>query len=214
MAELVNDSTFFFALTAFDRRGQISDVSKELCVEVIGNTVLECGSTASEEGEGPVNESSNGEVIGSIDIIADSGDNSLNDKSGADNADEGAGNMVDAGGDSVENNQSPGIDNISVSDDAPGDSGADSGNAGGNDDAPPTSGSNGGGDEVAGNVPSESVAEADCDATDNSFNDEAANGSTGGADVSVPSGTDSADDGVQGDQNSSGGGGCFVAVLF
>ena len=169
MAELVNDSTFFFALTAFDRQEQISDLSTELCVEVIGNTVLECGSAGNEnnidEADGPDKGSNIGDVKGSVDGSADSGDSSLNDESSADNADEGAGNVVDVGGD-----------------------GAD-------------------GDDPY-------VIGADSDATDDSTNDEAANGSVGGTDGSVPSGTDSADAGGQGDQNGSGGGGCFVGALF
>ena len=36
MAELANNSTYHFALTAFDTQGNTSDFSEELCVEVIG----------------------------------------------------------------------------------------------------------------------------------------------------------------------------------
>ena len=44
MAELYNNSTYHFALTAFDTQGKTSDFSEELCVEVIGTSVVECRS--------------------------------------------------------------------------------------------------------------------------------------------------------------------------
>jgi hypothetical protein len=47
MAELANNSTYHFALTAFDTQGKISDFSEELCVEVIGTSVVECRSAES-----------------------------------------------------------------------------------------------------------------------------------------------------------------------
>jgi len=47
MAELANNSTYHLALTAFDTQGKTSDFSEELCVEVIGTSVVECGSTDS-----------------------------------------------------------------------------------------------------------------------------------------------------------------------
>jgi hypothetical protein len=47
MAELANNTTYHFALTAFDTQGKTSDFSEELCVEVIGTSVVECGSTDS-----------------------------------------------------------------------------------------------------------------------------------------------------------------------
>ena len=47
MAELANITTYHFALTAFDTQGKTSDFSEELCVEVIGTSVVECGSTDS-----------------------------------------------------------------------------------------------------------------------------------------------------------------------
>jgi hypothetical protein len=52
MAELANNSTYHFALTAFDTQGKISDFSEELCVEVIGTTVVECGTADSSSGGG------------------------------------------------------------------------------------------------------------------------------------------------------------------
>jgi len=42
MAELANNSTYHFALTAFDTQGKTSDFSEELCVAVIGTSVVEC----------------------------------------------------------------------------------------------------------------------------------------------------------------------------
>ena len=42
MAELANNSTYHFALTAFDTQGKTSDFSEELCVEVIETSVVEC----------------------------------------------------------------------------------------------------------------------------------------------------------------------------
>jgi hypothetical protein len=44
MAELSNNTTYHFALTAFDTEGKTSDFSDELCVEVIGTSVVECRS--------------------------------------------------------------------------------------------------------------------------------------------------------------------------
>ena len=43
-AELANNSTYHFALTAFDTQGKTSDFSEELCVEVIGTSIVECRS--------------------------------------------------------------------------------------------------------------------------------------------------------------------------
>lgn len=42
VAELANNSTYRFALTAFDIQGKTSDFSEELCVAVIGTSVVEC----------------------------------------------------------------------------------------------------------------------------------------------------------------------------
>jgi len=42
MTELTNNSTHYFALTAFDTQGKTSDFSEELCVEVLGTSVVEC----------------------------------------------------------------------------------------------------------------------------------------------------------------------------
>jgi hypothetical protein len=47
MTELANNSTYRFVLTAFDTQGKTSDFSEELCVEVIGTSVVECRSGAS-----------------------------------------------------------------------------------------------------------------------------------------------------------------------
>jgi len=47
MAELTNNSTYHFALTAFDTQGKTSDFSEELCVKVIGSAVVECRSADS-----------------------------------------------------------------------------------------------------------------------------------------------------------------------
>ena len=81
MAELTNDSTYHFALTAFDTQGKTSDFSEELCVEVIGTAVVECGSVDSSE------DSSSG------DTSSDNGDSG--DSSGGDVF---AGNSASGGG--------------------------------------------------------------------------------------------------------------------
>ena len=47
MAALENGTVFNFALTAFDTQGNISDFSKEICLEVIESTVSECRSSYS-----------------------------------------------------------------------------------------------------------------------------------------------------------------------
>jgi hypothetical protein len=90
--ELANNSTYHFALTAFDTQGKTSDFSEELCVKVIGTSVVECGSADSSE------DSSSGDNSGDN---SDSGDNS------SDNSDSGD----SSGGDSdisVENSANGG----------------------------------------------------------------------------------------------------------
>jgi hypothetical protein len=53
MAELANNSTYHFALTAFDTQGKTSDFSEELCVEVIGTSIVECRSAdGGSDGDG------------------------------------------------------------------------------------------------------------------------------------------------------------------
>jgi hypothetical protein len=52
MAELTNNSAYYFALTAFDTQGKTSDFSEELCVEVTGSSVVECRSAISDDGSG------------------------------------------------------------------------------------------------------------------------------------------------------------------
>ena len=48
MVELTHNSTYYFALTAFDTHGNTSDFSEELCVEVSGSSVIECRSADSQ----------------------------------------------------------------------------------------------------------------------------------------------------------------------
>ena len=48
MVELAINSTYHFALTAFDTQGKKSDFSEELCVKVIGTSVVECRSADSD----------------------------------------------------------------------------------------------------------------------------------------------------------------------
>ena len=67
MAELSNNSTYHFALTAFDTQGKTSDYSEELCVEVIGTSVVECrsaedSSDSSNSDTGDSGDSSSGDV--------------------------------------------------------------------------------------------------------------------------------------------------------
>lgn len=47
VAELTNNSAYHLALTAFDTQGKTSQFSEELCVKVIGSSVVECGSANS-----------------------------------------------------------------------------------------------------------------------------------------------------------------------
>ena len=44
MSEMTNNSTYYFVLTAFDTHGRTSEFSEELCVEVIGTSVVACRS--------------------------------------------------------------------------------------------------------------------------------------------------------------------------
>ena len=81
-AELANNSTYHFALTAFDTQGKTSDFSEELCVEVIGTTVVECGSADISE------DSSNGDDSSPN---SDSGDSSGGDVFAGNSASGGGG---------------------------------------------------------------------------------------------------------------------------
>ena len=75
MAELANNSTYHFALTAFDTQGKISDFSEELCVEVIGTSVVECRSADSGSGsDGSAENGADGD--GSVENDAGSGSGS------------------------------------------------------------------------------------------------------------------------------------------
>ncbi len=83
MAELSNNSTYYFALTAFDTQGKTSDFSEELCVEVIGTSVVECrsadgGSDLSETDGNGGDTSDSGDSTGG-DVSAE---NSINSSSG------------------------------------------------------------------------------------------------------------------------------------
>ena len=79
MAELANNSTYHFALTAFDTQGKTSDFSEELCVEVIETSVVECrfadnGSDGSAENGADSGGGSDGnDSDGSAENGADSG---------------------------------------------------------------------------------------------------------------------------------------------
>jgi hypothetical protein len=68
MTELTNNSTHYFALTAFDTQGKTSDFSEELCVEVIGTSVVECRSADSGSETG-----GDGDIDNSAENSADSG---------------------------------------------------------------------------------------------------------------------------------------------
>jgi hypothetical protein len=48
MDQLKDNSQYYFALTAFDQEGNVSDFSEEICVEVSGASVFECQSDSSE----------------------------------------------------------------------------------------------------------------------------------------------------------------------
>ena len=85
MSELTNNSSYYFALTAFDTQGNTSDFSEELCVEVIGTSVVECRSADSSgksgDGDGTTDsgsDSGSGEddSEGSTEIGSDSGSGS------------------------------------------------------------------------------------------------------------------------------------------
>ena len=58
MAELANNTTYHFALTAFDIQGNKSEFSEELCVKVIGSTVTECPSAAGGGESGGIDDGS------------------------------------------------------------------------------------------------------------------------------------------------------------
>jgi hypothetical protein len=95
--QLANNSTYHFALTAFDTQGKTSDFSEELCVEVIGNSVVECRSAdsgADSDGfaeKSVVSGSGGADYEGLADNDADSGSNSGDNEGSADNdADSGS----------------------------------------------------------------------------------------------------------------------------
>ena len=50
--EMEDGSKYYFALTAFDQEGNVSDFSRELCLEVSGSSVLECQANNSGAGGG------------------------------------------------------------------------------------------------------------------------------------------------------------------
>lgn len=60
-AELANNSTYHFALTALNTHGKTSDFSEELCVEVIGSSVVECLSAEGGGESGGVEQADNSE---------------------------------------------------------------------------------------------------------------------------------------------------------
>jgi len=49
IAEMEDGSQYYFALTAFDQQGNVSDFSRELCVEVTGSSVGECQANFSND---------------------------------------------------------------------------------------------------------------------------------------------------------------------
>jgi len=78
--ELANNSTYHFALTAFNTQRKTSDFSEELCVEVIGSSVVECSSadSGSDSGSSAENDADSGsdgggDSDGFADNDADSG---------------------------------------------------------------------------------------------------------------------------------------------
>ena len=94
MAELANNSTYHFALTAFDTQGKTSDFSEELCVEVIGTTVFECGSADNSNGDNssPDNDDSDSSNNSDSSDTIDSGDSSGYDSGvSAENSSNGGG---------------------------------------------------------------------------------------------------------------------------
>ena len=109
MAELANNSTYHFALTAFDTQGKTSDFSEELCVEVIGSSVVECrsadvGSDSDGSAGNDADSGSDGsDSDGSAENDADSGsDGSDSDGSSENGAGGGSGGGSDGNG-SAEN---------------------------------------------------------------------------------------------------------------
>ena len=72
--ELENNSTYHFALTAFNTQRKTSDFSEELCVEVIGSSVVECRSAISDADSGADDPGDSGSGdADSVSIDADSG---------------------------------------------------------------------------------------------------------------------------------------------
>jgi hypothetical protein len=107
-AELAHNSTYHFALTAFDTQGKTSEFSEELCVEVIGTTVFECGSVKSDNTSGgdsdsSTSESSSDDASGSdsssngdsSNSDSNSGDSSGTDGGNADNSSEDSSSDID-----------------------------------------------------------------------------------------------------------------------
>jgi len=93
MAELANNSTYHFALTAFDTQGKTSDFSEELCVEVIGSSVVECrsadvgsdsdGSAGNDADSGSDGSDSDGSAENDADSGSDGSDSDGSSENGA-----------------------------------------------------------------------------------------------------------------------------------
>jgi hypothetical protein len=49
---MVDGATYYIAMTAFDKHGNSSNFSEELCIEVIGSTVVECNSLNNDDSGG------------------------------------------------------------------------------------------------------------------------------------------------------------------
>lgn len=89
MTEMTNGSTYYFALAAFDIQGKTSDFSEELCVQVIGTSVVDCRFIDSDDDSGSGDTISDNGDADSVSDETDSGNDDLVDDSGG--SDDGGG---------------------------------------------------------------------------------------------------------------------------
>ncbi len=148
ISELANNSTYHFALTAFDTQRKTSDFSEELCVEVIGSTVVECrsedsGSDSGGDSDGSAENNAESDSDGSAENDAESDSSGgVSDGSTENNAESGSDGGVSDG--SAENDAESGSGGSASDGSTENDAGSDSGGGVSDSSAENDAGSGGG----------------------------------------------------------------------
>jgi len=101
ISELANNSTYHFALTAFNTQRKISDFSEELCVELIEFSVVECSSadSGSDDSDGSTdNGDDSGSAGGDSDGSEENGEDSGSSGGDSDGSEENGEDSGSSGG--------------------------------------------------------------------------------------------------------------------